>query len=173
MCRVPYLSRCREEPAEGTASLSITKNGTVPRLQGNIPQEARQCGGTWDSTESDFDAPILGESGCGLWRSMIWVRRGITHLKIVGRGNHPVPDGGRHPGDEACVGDPGCLQDRETYQKRMKQGVVFERLQQKLLIIYQQIYKILAKTLAFWKKYCIVIKRQLGDTKRMASWSSG
>ena len=51
--------------------------------------EARQCGGTWDSPESDFDAPILGESGCGLCALYDLGQAGITHLKIVGRGNHP------------------------------------------------------------------------------------
>ena len=83
--------------------------------------EARQCGGTWDSPESDFDAPILGESGCGLCALYDLGQAGITHLKIVGRGNHPDRMVEDIRAMKRALEILDASKDRETYQKRMKQ----------------------------------------------------
>ncbi|MFR6590988.1 MAG: U32 family peptidase, partial [Gallintestinimicrobium sp.] len=81
----------------------------------------RQCGGTWDSPESDFDAPILGESGCGLCALYDLGQAGITHLKIVGRGNHPDRMVEDIRAMKRALEILDASKDRETYQKRMKQ----------------------------------------------------
>ena len=67
------------------------------------------------------DAPILGESAGGLCALYDLGQAGITHLKIVGRGNHPDRMVEDIRAMKRALEILDASKDRETYQKRMKQ----------------------------------------------------
>ena len=150
LCRVPYRVGVGKSQRKDSILIDHKEwDGTASSRE--YTSEARQCGGTWDSPESDFDAPILGESGCGLCALYDLGQAGITLSENCRQRKPPGPDGGRHPGDEACVGDPGCLQRPGNLSKTDEAGVVFERLQQKLLLSTSKFIK-------FAKNTCILGK---------------
>ena len=120
LCRVPYRVGVGKSQRKDSILIDHQEwDGTASSRE--YTSEARQCGGTWDSPESDFDAPILGESGCGLCALYDLGQAGITHLKIVGRGNHPDRMVEDIRAMKRALEILDASKDRETYQKRMKQ----------------------------------------------------
>ena len=120
LCRVPYRVGVGKSQRKDSILIDHKEwDGTASSRE--YTSEARQCGGTWDSPESDFDAPILGESGCGLCALYDLGQAGITHLKIVGRGNHPDRMVEDIRAMKRALEILDASKDRETYQKRMKQ----------------------------------------------------
>ena len=120
LCRVPYRVGVGKSQRKDSILIDHKEwDGTASSRE--YTSEARQCGDTWDSPESDFDAPILGESGCGLCALYDLGQAGITHLKIVGRGNHPDRMVEDIRAMKRALEILDASKDRETYQKRMKQ----------------------------------------------------
>lgn len=120
LCRVPYRVGVGKSQWKDSILIDHKEwDGTASSRE--YTSEARQCGDTWDSPESDFDAPILGESGCGLCALYDLGQAGITHLKIVGRGNHPDRMVEDIRAMKRALEILDASKDRETYQKRMKQ----------------------------------------------------
>ena len=120
LCRVPYRVGVGKSQWKDSILIDHKEwDGTASSRE--YTSEARQCGGTWDSPESDFDVPVLGESGCGLCALYDLGQAGITHLKIVGRGNHPDRMVEDIRAMKRALEILDASKDRETYQKRMKQ----------------------------------------------------
>ena len=120
LCRVPYRVGVGKSQRKDSILIDHKEwDGTASSRE--YTSEARQCGDTWDSPESEFDAPILGESGCGLCALYDLGQAGITHLKIVGRGNHPDRMVEDIRAMKRALEILDASKDRETYQKRMKQ----------------------------------------------------
>ncbi|MBD9155862.1 MAG: peptidase U32, partial [Lachnospiraceae bacterium] len=120
LCRVPYRVGVGKSQRKNSIPIDHKEwDGTASSRE--YTSEARQCGDTWDSPESDFDAPILGESGCGLCALYDLGQAGITHLKIVGRGNHPDRMVEDIRAMKRALEILDASKGRETYQKRMKQ----------------------------------------------------
>lgn len=73
LCRVPYWKR------------PIKKKTPEPPVNGTAPAEYRSVE---EENVYDEDGYLCGESGCGLCALKQLSDAGITHLKLVGRGNY-------------------------------------------------------------------------------------
>ncbi len=116
LCRVPYRVGVGKSRRKDSILIDHQRMGFGIASSREYTSEARQCGGTWDLPESDFDAPILGESGCGLCALYDLSQAGITHLKIVGRGNRPDRMVEDIRAMKRALEILDASKDRETYQ---------------------------------------------------------
>mgnify|MGYP000152237555 CR=1 FL=1 len=150
LCRVPYRVDVGKSQRKDSILIDHQEWDGTASLQGNIPQKPDSAAAHGIHRNQISMLQSWAKVAVGCVRSMIWSGGNYPSENCRQR-KPPGPDGGRHPGDEACVGDPGCLQRPGNLSKTDEAGVVFERLQQKLLLSTSKFIKF-AKTLAFWKK---------------------
>lgn len=96
LCRVPYwLAPVEDQTETGSASLQ-SRQGREEwermKQSGRINEDGELMGGITGGSIAeksyDEDGYLCGESGCGLCALWRLQKAGITHLKLVGRGNY-------------------------------------------------------------------------------------
>ena len=82
LCRVPYQLTCMKNAQEGNDYTTCSKAAAV---RGDITEQETSPAEIPTEDETGY---LPGESGCGLCALYRLKKSGITHLKLVGRGNY-------------------------------------------------------------------------------------
>ncbi|WP_432631225.1 U32 family peptidase [Brotaphodocola sp.] len=95
LCRVPYWLapvEAVEDRKDSKSTSSQSERGRQEweqmRQSGRIDEDGELTGGSNTEKSYDEDGYLCGESGCGLCALWKLQDAGITHLKLVGRGNY-------------------------------------------------------------------------------------
>ena len=87
LCRVPYWRRTAEMKSGSPDQSLIRRTASMPDLAAKEPDPATVTQGEGEAAY-DENGYLCGESGCGLCALKQLSDAGITHLKLVGRGNY-------------------------------------------------------------------------------------
>ena len=91
LCRVPYkigkVKGNREKKEEGSETEKLVSRTENTVKDANDERSADKQNEEYEERRYDSDGYLCGETGCGLCALYRLRKAGITHLKLVGRGN--------------------------------------------------------------------------------------
>ena len=92
LCRVPYkigkVKGNREKKEEGSETEKLVSRTENTVKDANDERSADKQNEEYEERRYDSDGYLCGETGCGLCALYRLRKAGITHLKLVGRGNY-------------------------------------------------------------------------------------
>ena len=92
LCRVPYkigkVKGNREKKEEGSETEKLVSRTENTVKDANDERSADKPNEEYEERRYDSDSYLCGETGCGLCALYRLRKAGITHLKLVGRGNY-------------------------------------------------------------------------------------
>ena len=92
LCRVPYkigkVKRNREKKEEGSETEKLVSRTENTVKDANDERSADKPNEEYEERRYDSDGYLCGATGCGLCALYRLRQAGITHLKLVGRGNY-------------------------------------------------------------------------------------
>lgn len=92
LCRVPYkigkVKGNREKKEEGSETEKLVSRTENTVKDANDERSADKPNEEYEERRYDSDGYLCGETGCGLCALYRLRKAGITHLKLVGRGNY-------------------------------------------------------------------------------------